>query len=86
MLNLFCYKRNIKFISADCIGVFSRVFNDFGDNFEVLDKNGEDLLDVVITNITNEEEGIVELLHNQKHKLEDGDEVLLQDIKGMKLL
>jgi hypothetical protein len=26
------------------------------------------------------------LLHNQKHKLEDGDEVLIQDVKGMKLL
>jgi hypothetical protein len=43
-------------------------------------------LDVIITNITNAEEGVVELLHNQKHKLEDGDEVLLQDVKGMKLL
>ena len=64
IVNQFCNKRNIKFIAADCIGAFSRVFNDFGDNFEVLDKNGEDLLDVVITNISNEEEGLVELLHN----------------------
>lgn len=39
----FCRKRGIKFICADCAGVFSRVFNDFGESFEVLDKNGEEL-------------------------------------------
>ena len=32
-----------KIIVADAVGVFTRVINDFGDNFEVLDKNGEDL-------------------------------------------
>ena len=44
----FCRKRGIKFIAGDCYGVFSRLFNDFGDQFEVLDKNGEDLQDVMI--------------------------------------
>jgi len=39
----FCCKRDIKFIYVDCMGVFSSVFNDFGDSFKVLDKNGEEL-------------------------------------------
>jgi len=60
----FCRKRGIKFISADCHGVFSRVFNDFGDEFEILDKNGEELQDVMIQNISNDTEGVVELLKN----------------------
>ncbi|WP_281059874.1 hypothetical protein [Staphylococcus sp. GDK8D30P] len=42
-MNKFCRKHNIKFISCDVYGVFSRIFNDFGNKFEVLDKNGEEL-------------------------------------------
>lgn len=60
----FCRKKGIKFISADCHGVFSRVFNDFGDEFEILDKNGEELQDVMIQKISNDTEGVVELLQN----------------------
>lgn len=62
VVNEFCRKRGIKFISADCIGAFSRVFNDFGETFEVLDKNGEELQEVMIQKISNAEEGVVELL------------------------
>lgn len=54
-LNNYCKKRGKKFLVADAFGVFARVFNDFGDKFEILDKNGEDLQDVMIKNITNEE-------------------------------
>lgn len=61
-VNQFCRKRGIKFISADCQGVFSRVFNDFGEQFEVLDKNGEELQDVMIQKIGSAEAGVVELL------------------------
>jgi len=39
----FCRKHGKKLIVADAVGVFTRVFNDFGAEFEVLDKNGEDL-------------------------------------------
>lgn len=82
----YCRQKGKKFICADSYGVFTRVFNDFGDAFEVLDKNGEDLQDVMIKNITNDEHGLVELLPNTKHKFEDGDEVLLTHVEGMKLL
>ena len=84
-IDSYCRERNKKFIFTQLAGVFGRVFNDFGDKFEVLDKNGEELQDVIIRTITNEERGIVELLGNQKHKLEDGDEVTFQEIEGMKL-
>lgn len=84
-LNNFCREKGIKFIMADCYGVFARVFNDFGDEFEILDKDGEELLEVMIDNITNEEEGLVTLLDGFKHNLEDGDEVVIREVKGMQL-
>lgn len=40
----------------------------------------------MIKSITNEEQAIVELLPGQKHKLQDGDEVLITGVEGMELL
>jgi len=37
VINDYCRKRGKKLIVADAYGVFTRVFNDFGDKFEVLD-------------------------------------------------
>ena len=42
-VNKVCRKHGKKLICVDVNGVFGRVFNDFGDSFEVLDKNGEEL-------------------------------------------
>lgn len=39
-IDSFCRTNKIKFISADCIGPYAKLFNDFGEKFEVLDKNG----------------------------------------------
>lgn len=72
-VNNFCRKNNIKFISTDCHGVFGRVFNDFGDDFLVLDKNGEELQDCMIENIESSDKTLVQLFKNAKHNLEDGD-------------
>jgi molybdopterin/thiamine biosynthesis adenylyltransferase len=43
LVSEYCHKKGKKFICADAHGVFGRVFNDFGDAFELLDKKGEDL-------------------------------------------
>ena len=61
------------------------MFNDFGPKFEVMDKNGEELVDVMIKSISSAEEGVVELIETVKHKFEDGDEVLFTQVNGMKL-
>jgi molybdopterin/thiamine biosynthesis adenylyltransferase len=84
-INEYCHKKGKKFISCDAFGVFGRVFNDFANKFEVLDKNGEELQDCMIKSISVEEEGIVELLENAKHNFEDGDKVLFTLIEGMTL-
>jgi hypothetical protein len=49
-------------MSADLLGPFARLFNDFGDKFEVVDKNGEDPVEVMVSDISNEEKGVVKLL------------------------
>lgn len=61
-MNNYCRSKKVKFITTDVNGVFSRVFCDFGENHEVLDKNGEECNELVISNITNETKGIVKLL------------------------
>lgn len=50
---------NIKLIVANVDGVFARVLNDFGKEFTILDKDGEELPDVVIKSISSEEQGKV---------------------------
>jgi molybdopterin/thiamine biosynthesis adenylyltransferase len=80
----YCRQTSKKLIVADAYGVFTRVFNDFGPAFEVLDKNGEELQDVMIKSIeTGAEEALVELLPHTKHRFEDGDEVLITGVEGM---
>ncbi|KAJ7398933.1 Ubiquitin-like modifier-activating enzyme 6 [Pitangus sulphuratus] len=53
-INDFCHAQQppIKFISADVYGVCSRLFCDFGDEFEVLDTTGEEPKEIFISNIT----------------------------------
>jgi ubiquitin-activating enzyme E1 len=75
-LDNYCRAKGKKFIYADLKGVFGRLFNDFGESFEVLDKNGEELQDCMIKSITNDEEAVVTLLDTNKHNLEDGDEIM----------
>jgi len=81
----YCRAKGKKFIYADLKGVFGRLFNDFGESFEVLDKNGEELQDCMIKSITNDEEAVVTLLDTNKHNLEDGDEIMFTAVQGMKL-
>ena len=40
-INDFCHTHDISFIRADIRGVFASVFCDFGENFEVVDTDGE---------------------------------------------
>ena len=48
LVNEFCRAKQIKFMAASVDGVFARCFNDFGDGFTVLDKNGEDTPELII--------------------------------------
>lgn len=45
-------KEPIKFICADTMGLFGSIFCDFGPNFIVYDKDGEEPLSSIITHIS----------------------------------
>lgn len=83
LVNNYCRKNNTRFISSDVNGVFCRVFNDFGDEFEVIDKDGEEIKELMIKEITNDKEGLVTLQEGFRHPFEDGDEVLIEKVVGM---
>lgn len=50
-INEWCRKNEKKFIVSDVYGLGARIFTDFGGKFEVLDKNGEELQDVLLKEI-----------------------------------
>jgi hypothetical protein len=58
--NNLCRTHSIKLIVANVNAVYGRIINDFGNEFTVVDKNGEDIPDVMIKSISSD--GIVELL------------------------
>lgn len=80
VINDFCRKNGIKFISADAYGPWCRLFTDFGDHFEVIDKNGENPQEVMIKSISNQEKGIVTLLAGTKHPYEDGEHIIFSEV------
>ncbi|XP_064141822.1 ubiquitin-like modifier-activating enzyme 6 isoform X2 [Loxodonta africana] len=84
-INDFCRSRcpPIKFISADVHGIWSRLFCDFGDEFEVLDTTGEEPKEIFISSITQANPGIVTCLENRPHKFETGQFVTFREINGM---
>jgi len=73
----------IKFILAECKGVSCRVFNDFGETFEALDKDGEEPIEVMIQSISTANPGLVKTLGGARHKLTTNDEIFLSEVEGM---
>ena len=85
-MSQYCRKHKIKFITTDINGILCRIFNDFGEKFDVVDKDGEELADYMIKNISNEEQGVVQLLPGIRHNLSTGDQVIIQEVQGMQKL
>lgn len=51
-VNEFCHQHRIAFIIAETRGVFGFIFTDFGDEFKVVDKNGEEPQKHIVTSVT----------------------------------
>jgi len=81
-----CEKNNIKFLFGTNMGLFGFIFSNFGKNHIVLDKNGKEPKKFIITNITNEEKALIKIGDNKNFDLENGGEVILENIKGMEEL
>jgi len=70
-------------VAADVRGVFSYAFSDFGDNFTIFDNNGEQPREMLIEQITQEQEAMVTLVEDSPLKLDTGDWVRFNGVQGM---
>eukprot|EP00796_Vickermania_ingenoplastis_P009962 gene9962-6955_t len=71
--NQLARRHSVKFVACESRGVTGSIFVDGGDSFEVLDRDGEELLSCIVTSITPD--GIVSLHEDKKHECEVGSEV-----------
>lgn len=76
-------KYNKALIIADTCGLYSQVFCDFGNDFHVVDTNGEPPVSAMIASISNDNVGVVTCLDDTRHGMEDGDFVTFTEIQGM---
>jgi hypothetical protein len=80
-VNEWCRRNNAAFIAAETRGVFSKIFCDFGDNHEVIDKDGEQPAMLLIANVSQENPGVVTLLEDHKIPFEDGEYVTFSEVQ-----
>ena len=69
---------------CDVYGCIGRIINDFGTDFECIDKDGEIIKECYIQNIKlNKDEVIISLNKNEKHGFEDGDLIEFYDFNNI---
>ncbi|KAG7244428.1 hypothetical protein INR49_031170 [Caranx melampygus] len=78
-----CHSHGIKFIVADTRGLCGQLFCDFGEEFEVLDQNGEMPVSAMIESVTKDNPGVVLCTDDQKHGFSDVTRVCFSEVQGM---
>eukprot|EP00184_Porphyridium_aerugineum_P006310 CAMPEP_0184706368 /NCGR_PEP_ID=MMETSP0313-20130426/36723_1 /TAXON_ID=2792 /ORGANISM="Porphyridium aerugineum, Strain SAG 1380-2" /LENGTH=1155 /DNA_ID=CAMNT_0027167921 /DNA_START=364 /DNA_END=3832 /DNA_ORIENTATION=+ len=81
--NEVCRNNGVKFIACASRGAFGMTFNDFGDEFTVLDPTGEEPKTVMISAITKDAPATVTCLDEHRHDFESGDYVTFSEVQGM---
>ena len=82
-VNAICHANDIGYIQADTRGLFASIFCDFGEDFTVYDKNGENPSSCMVTSIeANVEDALVTVSDDARHNLETGDYVTFTEIKN----
>ena len=79
----FCHEHDIHLIVAETRGVFGKIFCDFGARFRVVDVNGQSPKTARVSFVSNDLNGIVTTMDDQRHDLEDGATVSFSEVKGM---
>ena len=77
----YCHQNGIYIVITDIFGLFGSIFTDFGDNFVCVDPTGENPLSGIVAEIDSD--GIVSVLDETRHGLEDGDLVTFTEVEGM---
>ncbi|CAD8204909.1 unnamed protein product [Paramecium pentaurelia] len=71
-------QNKVAVILAQTRNVFARIVTDFGNEFNIIDKDGEQLSEVMIESIQN---NLVTLFKNQNHNLNENDIILIQEVR-----
>ena len=71
------------FILSQTLGVYGYTFVDYGDEFMILDENGEDTKSFIVTSIDNGEEPVVIVHEDKKHSFHDDSYVKFTEVQGM---
>ena len=84
-INKFCRENKIYLIVCDIYGAAGRIINDFGDEFIVNDKDGEEAKEIMINSvkIKDEKTAEVSVLEGLRHDFSDGDLVELIEVVGL---
>lgn len=83
-INAICHAAGIPFVALQARGFTGSLFVDFGDSFEINDRNGEEPIEIMISDISNTNPGVVKTLTGRRHGLDDGDSsVKFSEIQGM---
>lgn len=85
-INQICHSHSIAFVSTEARGVFGSVFCDFGDEFVVSDRDGEQPVNCMVASISNSTPPLVTVSDDTRHQLETGDCVTFREIKGFPFL
>jgi len=79
-----CRASGACFVNTLVNGVFGTVFCDFGESFEVSDKDGENPATSQVENILTSNPATVKVLEDQgRHGLETGDRVIFSKVRGL---
>ena len=77
----YCHQNGIYVVITDTYGLFGIIFTDFGRDFVCVDPTGENPLTGIVSGI--DAEGLVSVLDETRHGLEDGDYVTFSEVEGM---
>ena len=84
-VNNFCHDHNIKFIHATTMGLWATVFCDFGEQFEIIDADGEQPKTGIVASVTQEEVALVTCVEGHEHGLTFGDKIRFVALNGTSL-
>jgi len=85
IINKFCRENKIYLIVCDIYGAAGRIINDFGDEFIVNDKDGEDPKEIMVKEIKIKDEKTAEVavLEGLRHDFSDNDLVEVIEVVGL---
>ena len=79
-LNAYCHANNMGFIYSNSMGLYANCFVDYGEEHKIIDKDGEELKNCLVSFITQAEKGKILLPEGHRHGFNDGEYVTFCEI------